>query len=235
MKSLRYLIVAHSRDETAVRVFCALKARHGAETVRIVASEEVEMASRWSFHLDGGTVRSRVCLAAGGVLEGESIAAVYQRIRAVEMPHFAGASAGNREYAISEMYSLLLAWLSSLSCPVVNPPHPLGLGGVERGPLDWLVLGNLAGLPVVDFKWNMNADLTEPCGSKRMSVVVAGESVLGNVPRDIEPGCKRLARLAGCTLLELFFVSDPTGWRFCGATPYPSDPARIVTALEQIA
>ena len=161
-----------------------------------------------------------------------------QRIRHTQAPHFTGAAKEDSEYAVSELHALLLAWLASLPCPVTNPPHPLGLGGWERRLIDWLVLGSRAGLPGVELQWTSTPQGTtetfSPLGAERRSIIVAGDTVVGNAPDNLDAACVKLAKLAQCTLLEVLFAPTKDGWRFCGATPYPSGADRIVQALEQI-
>jgi len=111
----------------------------------------------------------------------------------------------------------------------------MGLGGLERRLFDWLALGMGAGLPVMELELTTGrGERLEPLGAERRSVVVAGASVIGDAPDGLEPACIRLAAQARCTLLEMFFAPVADGWRFCGATPFPTDAARIVTALERL-
>jgi hypothetical protein len=232
---LRYLVIAAPTDETAIRVYCELRSRHGADAVKIVSSEELEMAPRWILQLDSREACSEVRLASGLTIESGAVSAVFQRIRYAQAPHFAASSQYDREYAAAEMHAVLLSWLASLRCPVVNPPHPMGLGGLERRQIDWLLLGMRAGLPVIELELTVGLGETlEPLGMERRSVLVAGASVVGDVPDGHAEACVRLAALSGCTLLEVFFAPAADGWRFVGATPYPSDAARIVAGLERL-
>jgi hypothetical protein len=68
------------------------------------------------------------------------------------MPHFASAPAAEREYALMEMYALVLSWLAAFPCPVVNPPSPQGLGGQARGAVTWQCLAGAAGLPALPLR-----------------------------------------------------------------------------------
>jgi hypothetical protein len=237
---LRYLVIAPLSDDVAIRVFLRLKARHGADQVTMVSSEELSMAPRWALRLDrDSAARSEIRLASGTILNSHAIGAVYQRIRYAQVPHFAGAATEDRDYAVSEMHALLLAWLSGLPCQVTNPPHPLGLGGWERRATEWLILGAEAGLHGIECEWSSDPDeavrFRQTVGPERRSVLVAGDSVLGEPPDDQRAECVRLATLARCTLLEILFAPTDDGWRYCGATPYPGDPVRIAEALERIA
>jgi hypothetical protein len=53
-----------------------------------------------------------------------------------------------------EMYALLLSWLASLPCPVINPASPRGLGAQERSQAEWLLLASQAGLPIQGYAFS---------------------------------------------------------------------------------
>jgi hypothetical protein len=111
----------------------------------------------------------------------------------------------------------------------------MGIGGLERRLFDWLALGIAAGLPVAELELTTGSgESLEPLGAERRSVLVAGAEVIGDVPDGLDAACIRLASLAGCTLLEVFFAPAASGWRLFGASPYPDDASRIVTALERM-
>lgn len=145
---MQILILAHLEDPLAMRVYAALRARHGEGQVKLVSSEELVLAPHWSFQLSSIDTRSRVTLHDGSVLQPEALSAVFNRLRYVDMPHFNRANQDDRDYAVMEMYALLLSWLTSLPCPVINRADPRGLGARQRSRLEWLYLAGKAGLPV---------------------------------------------------------------------------------------
>jgi hypothetical protein len=145
---LRFLILAHIGDETALRVYSRLRTRHGNEHVKLVSVEEIALAPYWAHRQEGSRVTTEVRLADGTLLDSEKIGTVFNRLLMLTLPQFARAKEADREYAVQEMNALCLSWLASLPCPVVNAPTPTGLGGAERSHAEWLSLAGQAGLPV---------------------------------------------------------------------------------------
>jgi hypothetical protein len=150
------LILAHVGDETAVRVTQALRRRPEGRRVEVVTPEELALAPAWEHRIDNAGPRGAVRLARGEVLDRSSIAAVFNRLRFVTMPHFLGLR-DDYDYAVTEMYALVLSWIGSLPCPVINRPDPRGLGGPERSFVEWLALAGAAGLPTRRLAFATNA------------------------------------------------------------------------------
>lgn len=229
------LILAHPEDLSAIRLHGALRSRVGPAGVRIVSVEEVALSPRW-IHRAGaaGAGGSSVTLADGTVIDDRALDLVIQRVRAVGAPHFAGAQPCDRDYAATELQALVLSWLQSLACPVVNPPAATMLGMRSRGLLEWMVLAARAGLatPTVHVATSArrlrHADwrpasrtlgrepvvAIEPRPTGHRRVVVAGERVVGDAPPEVARACVRLARSTGCSLLEIQLGTSGGSWRF---------------------
>ena len=143
---MQFLILSHLEDRTAMQVYALLKKRHGAGNVKLVSSEELVYAQRWHHRLAKSAITSEVHLADGTLLRSENIGVVFNRLRTVSMPHFPREE--DREYAAMEMHALLLSWLKSLPCPVINSASPQGLGAHAHSQFVWLALAARAGLSV---------------------------------------------------------------------------------------
>jgi hypothetical protein len=146
------LVLCSIHDRSAVRVYCALRKRLGADAVELVSGEELALAPRWHHTLDSGHVGTELTLADGRRIETDRMGLVLQRIRQLDMPQFEGSKPDDREYAVTEMQALLLSWLAGLSCMVVNRAGPRGLCGADRGRLEWMTLSVAAGLPTRGFE-----------------------------------------------------------------------------------
>jgi hypothetical protein len=186
---MRFLILAHAGDEMAVRVAATLLGRHSPTDVKLVSAGEIVFAPRWVHALGEGPVASWVTLHDGTVIGGESPALVFNRLRGVEMPQFAAASPADREYAVMEMLALVLSWLKSLVCPVINAPSPQGLGGQVRGALAWQLLAAKSGLPTLPLRLTSSSrryhapDLIfHPADSLGAALSAGGRLPPGNVP-----------------------------------------------------
>jgi hypothetical protein len=139
------LILAQRTDWTALGVAELLSRRLGPDGVRWCAAEEIG-ALRWAHWLSADGVRSELRRWPSAAAPELAPRLIFNRLRCVELPQFAGACAADRDYARMELFALLLSWLSDPGCPVVNRPSPAGLAGAQRRPLVWHQLAARAGL-----------------------------------------------------------------------------------------
>ena len=154
MSVQRVLVLADRRDPTAQAVAAALAHTAGERAVTAVAAEDLVQGATWAYR-DDGAVAATVRLQTGAVLVPDQFGAVFNRLRSVVPPPFGRPA--DRDYAAMEWHALLLAWLASFACPVVNAPSPRGLGGTERGDLEWLALAAASGLPARSLRLTTNA------------------------------------------------------------------------------
>jgi hypothetical protein len=177
------LVLAHVGDDTAAEVVVRLRRRVGPACVTVVTPEELVLAPGWSHTIDEAGARSRIRLADGEVLGDPEPVAVLDRLRFIAAPHFASAPDLDREYATTELHALLLSWLASLPCAVVNRPSPRGLGGADRSRLEWLRLANDAGFRVRATRATTNArDLGIASWPSRPSVGREAAGLEADVP-----------------------------------------------------
>jgi len=260
---MRFLILAHSNDRTALQVHVMLRARHGPDQVKLILAEELAYSPYWKHYLEEGKVTTELRLRDGTCLSSEHIGVVFNRLLAPTVPYF--ASAVDQNYAVMEMYALYLSWLSSLPCPVVNKASSIGLGVQTRSHAEWLLLAGKAGLPVRGFhftsdpRWvkektyvpyrpqaNLGAfDFgkisSPPTGrepifylenvrEEQETMLVSMPNVTGRLSKLFGAALKRLARLTGCDLLQVFFAATATNgkranesavWKVCSVTPFP--------------
>jgi hypothetical protein len=278
---MRFLVLAQIGDETALRVYAALRVRHGAKDVKLVASEELVLAPYWAQRLEDERVSTEIRLGDGTVLDSENIGVVFNRIVAITMPNFALAKKEDRDYADQEMTALYLSWLASLPCPVVNEPSPLGLSAPMRSDAEWLLLAGRAGLPVqgyhftTDPRWSRTETYLphqwrpvsgdsqafgfervsgtpfyrqptlylEPLSKSWLSLLVAGQRLVGTLAGLYGEHVSRLAKLANCDLLEVIFTSaageqDPAtagNWKVCKVNPFPhTHSSEAILAIVQL-
>ena len=154
---VRFIILAHPGDHTAVCVASALRRHHGPHAVRLVSVDEILLAPRWVHCVGAKGVDTTVELHDGTALHSASIGVVFNRLNYVDAAHFAHAPAADKDYAAMELFALLLSWLAGLPCPVINRPSPAGLGGAVQTLQDWLLLAVRAGLAVPNMRFTSNA------------------------------------------------------------------------------
>jgi hypothetical protein len=144
----KLLFLAHGGDTTATWAAAALTRRLGPGRVVCATPEDLALAPCWSHGLEGDRVRTRLVLRDGSEFSGEEPLLVFDRIRTLSLPQFVGAHSDDQNYASMELFALLLSWLASLHCPVINPVSPRGLSGPGWHALTWQKLAQGAGLPV---------------------------------------------------------------------------------------
>lgn len=129
-----HLVLAETEDTTALRVCRALRRVARAE---FVTPDELFMAPLWSHDPLG---ESRVELASGLVLTGQSVLSIFNRVTRVAPLQFAAASAADQRYAGEEAFALMVNWLSGFGATCVNRPHPGSIAGfAARSPLEDLL------------------------------------------------------------------------------------------------
>jgi hypothetical protein len=258
---VKFLILTHRSDVSAVAVAAALSRRHPAGACRLVTAEELILAPGWAHRVDACGVGSRVRLHDGMVLDSGETGAVLHRLYSLDLPRFGHA---HRDYAFAEMSALLQSWLKGLPCPVFNPVGTRGFC-VQHSPVGWLALATKAGLLVPRLRLTSNlrrfpakglqpvdgspllvgrgfAFLAEPPGPDVHSVLFAGGEVCGDLPIGLLPACREFVRLAHTPLIRLHFTSGgPHGvrWLFSHAEPLPVldaiEVAAVVRLLERAA
>jgi hypothetical protein len=111
----------------------------------------------------------------------------------------------DRAYVAAEMTAFLLAWLSSLPCPVVNRPSPQGLAGPNLRPETWLALASEVGIPVRPLRRDRHG-YGEPDGAvARDEVTVVGERALGGTSARARERAVRLAQHSGAEVMVAGF------------------------------
>jgi hypothetical protein len=150
----------------------------------------------WVFHAtsraDGWFV------AAGRVHPIEALRGVVVRrpaVAAEELPWIADV---DRQYATAEINAFLVAWLSALTCPVLNRPTAMSLCGPAWSQAHWQVAAARA-----DVAW------AEPIESEvSTEVVFCHRLCYGAVTTRRSEFGRRLAALTGADLLGIRFAGD---------------------------
>jgi hypothetical protein len=242
------LILAHLDDQTAIRVSAYLRRRLGRERVRIITPEALALAEKICLQFDSHRFAFEIKLAGGGLIEHEAIAVVFNRMRYAPAPQFTDSSIIDQDYACSELTALWLSWLSSLICPVINPPSSRSLSGPGFSRLEWLQLAASVGMPVCEGDFNsLKTDFFKiKSGNQNYpaarSHLVAGDSITGTQESsrlnaqndDYHLQIRHLQDRSGCTLFRIVEVADsitPSGsdWRVIDIQPFP-----VATSLAEI-
>jgi hypothetical protein len=120
----------------------------------LVSSNELIYAPYWHHQIRSDGTMSEVELADGKRLISSKIDVVFNRLSNISITHF--VQEGDCYYATMEMYALLLSWLHSFPCKVINPAVPRGLGAHRYSQIVWLMRAAQAGLPVRNLHFTTN-------------------------------------------------------------------------------
>lgn len=135
----------------------------------------------------------------------------------------------DRPYVAAEMTAFLLAWLSSLPCPVVNRPSPLGLAGPNLRPEAWVALAAAADIPVRPVTRDHHGYRVDETLSSPQEVTVVGERALDATSARTAEHALRLACRADAKMLVATFDADDPDTPLLDAHTWP-DLARADVA-----
>lgn len=163
----------------------------------------------------------------GETLDPVAIRGVLTRLPSVysrEIPHIIP---GDREYVAAEMQAFLFAWLSELSCPVLNRPRDFGLSGPPWRREQWIHLADQLGLSVdpVRLEAALGSEYRSalPNYPEAAAITIVGKEHTGAL---LDPvlisHAYRLAAAAETDLLTVFFCSARADAKFIGTSLLPN-------------
>jgi len=226
----RPLLVLADEQDVAAQAFVA---RHQKDGARLLKPSDLSRAG-WCHRL--GDPAASVAVVDGLVTAASAIRGVVTRLAAItptQLPHVAEA---DRSYVASEMSAFLGAWLSALSCPVMNRPCVPSLSGPAWCGEHWAKLALDLRVPFAPVRREVRAGVSAttlsamPEGCLRLDVI--GPLVLGQGHPRLRLHAQRLAEAAGMALLGVRFDADDADARFVGVDRWPDlSDAAIGNAL----
>jgi hypothetical protein len=193
------LVLARRDDLGAWAVAAAIARRRGQHAVVPVRGEQLA-TGRWVHRVWSTGAQTKVSLAAGPDLVDHEIGVVLNRLEGIAPVRFLRSSERDCAYAGAELQALLVSWLHSLDCPVVNRVDAHGPVGRWPRPR-WLRLAGEHGLPIADL-------LDAPCDAAGWSgpeVVVVGTEAFGLLVPRFGAACVEIAEAADCALAAFRF------------------------------
>jgi hypothetical protein len=203
-----HLVLAHEGDAFA-RELVASFGPHG----HLVTPRDLSREG-WCHHVSGGG--DDTLPISGERVPARAIASIVTRIAAVtplDLPHIVEA---DREYVSAEMTSFLLAFLTSLECPVINRPSAGSLMGPSWSPPRWRAAATRAGFTVTTLG---------PSAGDRVFVI--GDRCLGAPSDSVARAARALASIADVELLALRLTESV----LLDVEPWSVLPAHAVDAL----
>ena len=178
--------------------------------------------SRQGWRYVAGTRGGGQACIDGRVIDAREISAVITRMPAVSEAELGHLHEEDRQYAAAEMQAFLLAWLTSLDCPVLNRPSPSNLGGPGWSAAQWVQRAPRLGLQARPFSQRAVfvpdapsvANQRVQADSIFVDVVgdrafVAGGGAPGDSDAALADAARVLSRDAGMELLRVYFEREP--------------------------
>ncbi|MEH1940126.1 MAG: hypothetical protein V7L01_07915 [Nostoc sp.] len=229
------LVVVASRHDKAAQALVANWAVYGAS---LLTPEDLSMIG-WRHYLSssdrgggeaggaggvGGVgeavVGGRVMSTTGCANALDRITGVLTRLPSIFEQELWHIVPEDRGYVATEMNAFLIAWLSSLKCPVLNRPTPTYLLGPAWRPEQWVYAAAQLGIPVrpVRRHSSMSANVCSQVPKKPLvTVTVVGDRCLGDVEKTLASHARRLADAAQVDLLTVHFSSSESSAELLGA------------------
>jgi hypothetical protein len=221
------LVIVASRHDATAR---DLATRWAPLPAAVLTCEDLSTTG-WRHHL--GYPHDCTAVVAGRVIQCEQITGVLTWrpcILEQELEHIVPA---DRQYVAAEMNAFLVSWLSSLPCPVLNPPTALCLSGPNWRPEQWIMAAAREHIPVRACyrrvaSSNPNGQQVAPVHDQRakdaiIDITVVGERCFGTDDPYITGYAKRMARAARAPLLGARFgLAEESGPYFQAATLWPN-------------
>lgn len=213
------IVVLASRFDTAAR---DLVHRWPSGGARLLTADDLTTAG-WQW-LDGAQDNGRA-IVSGQLVNCKAIRGVLTRRPAILPQELTAIAEADRAYVAAEITAFLTAWLSSLTCPVVNRPRGGCLSGPNWTIERWLMTAARLGINVRPSRRTVPAQA--PSGGlmsdERIRVTVVGSEIIGIDDQPRANATRLLAQAAGVELLDAYFQ----GRELIGATCSPdlSDPS----------
>lgn len=221
------IVVLASCVDEAARAFVS----ESADRKVLMVARDLSVPGWELRHSDPG--RSKV-MAAGRSLGTEDIGAVVCRLPRVIPTELVHVASQDREYLAAEGTALLAWWLSSLSCPVYNPPDTTCLTGPGLRPEQWVMTAARCGLQVEPLHRGTGQPVRPTAHRATRQVTIVDGRVVGSVPESSTDSLLKLIEVVQCRILHVEFVEGGDGWLFAGASPLPhlEDP-EVRTVLDR--
>ena len=208
------LVLANSRDLPARRLVDEWRA-HDA---RLVTLADLSRTG-WRHYI--GDIGPEVAVASGELIPASSINGVVTRIPWVAPEDLLHVIDGDRHYVAAEISAFLIAWLTHLTCPVINRPATNSLMGAPHAAEGWMAIAARVGLRL---PWTRRVFPAPPEAAwppEVITVSVLGDRCFGDVDPALADQACRLAAAANVELLAVTFSHAAADATFLGAHPWP--------------
>jgi hypothetical protein len=213
------LILCEATDAVARGFLPVLSMAADPVPVEILTTAELVYSPALTHWIGDGPPRASVSTRRLGTIGPESLTGVVNRIHSLPEGHLQAVAEGDRLYVVQETHAVMASWLLALSCPVFNRPSATWLGGPALVPAVWESYAAVSGLETLERPIDIDTPPPELPPPVRRLVVFGGRVYGPRIPGETAAACRRLARLAGCELLEVVFGRVDGREVFVEATP----------------
>ena len=209
------LIVASRVDEVAQRLLAELP----QNSAQLLTPHDLSLPG---WRVSGRTAADSTCMAGGGKLESRAISGLVCLLPCIFERELVQIEPEDRAYVATEMTAFLIFWLSTLTCPKLNPPTPGCMSGPYWQTERWLFEAASVGLPIKKMGRSTHGILSQ-CQSPEdcTTVTVVGRQCLGDIDPDLRRQARALASAVNVDLLEVSFTRDNAIFCISGANPFP--------------
>ena len=209
------MLVLAARDDVPARM---LADRLGEAAV--AAGPQDLSRPGWTY---ARSISRRTGVSCRGQFRADGLTAVVSRISAVQPVHLTHVSRGDRDYVAAEMTAFLRAWLTGLSCPVVNPPTATCLSGPALTAHQWAALCGRLSIPARPARLTVPAvpdDRPAPAAC-RVTVFRGRPAAAGPCPAVLLEHGRRLAAHVGAEWLAVTFDGNHEQAAVCQVETWP--------------
>lgn len=216
MDKKNILILASNKDSSN-EVFLL---QAGGCDVNIISPQQLSQAG-WLYRHKNDVTANYV--NGSETTPADEIDGVIVRLAAVspdDLPHIVEA---DRSYLATEMTAFLLAWLSSLKCPMLNRPTPCCLSGPYLHQAQLIYLVARLGIPVSPCKTIIKPGFEsgQQDTNATSRVVIVGEHHLGQVHPRLLSYAKTIARALDVEFVAVDFNGQDEDAEFTGISLWP--------------
>ena len=212
------LVVLASCHDRSARYLVERWAAFGAG---MITCEDLSVAG-WRFWPSSPDASTAV--VGGRVVPCKDIVGVLTRLPCIFPWELVRIRPEDRLYAAAEMGAFLTAWLSSLSCRVLNRPSAACLSGPNWRPEQWARAASSLDIPVKTIERSVHHGATPEPGVSEpgsVAVTVLGHQSFGQVDPSLAVQARSLAVAAQVDLLEVRFSGGDAGSRLQSINLWP--------------
>lgn len=210
----KILIFSSSYDQSAHQ----LAKRWESYGAVLVTPSDLTVAG-WRYYQNN--IASSTINSSGKLIPINTIAGVITRLEGIYEQELKHIVAKDRTYVAAEITAFLMAFLTEITCPVLNRPSTLSLCGPSWRQEKWLHMAAKLEIQSVPFyRTSSSKALLSEYLPHAISVTVIGNKHFGSFDYLLVKQTRSLAEAAGVDLLVAYFTKPENGSLFITASSW---------------